>query len=106
MPTSRAFDTAPLAFRATMYVVGHFLLPILKYFTTSIKTTKSSGLDLVTVSVDAEFKGARGYFLGRKSGTSSLESRDEVKQEELWVACEKWVKLDPLETALKISRQC
>jgi hypothetical protein len=83
-----------------MYVVGHVMLPVLKHFTDGIKTTKASGHDLAILSVGDKLAGARGYFIGQKAATSSVESQDENKQEELWAACGRWATLDLTETAL------
>lgn len=80
--------------RTVMYVVGHVMLPVLKHFTDTIKTTKDSGRDLVNLSVGDKVAGARGYFMGQKAAISSVESQDESRQEELWAACGRWAKLD------------
>jgi WW domain-containing oxidoreductase len=101
MPTSRCFKEAPLAFRAVMNILGHAVLPVAQYFTDAINTAKTSGRNLVVMSVGEKHIGERGYYLGQKPMASSLESQDEDMQEKIWLACEKWANFEPSETALK-----
>lgn len=99
MPGSRAFDNVPFIFKTTMFIVGHFVFPIVKYFTQTLNTPTNAGKELVTMTMGPE--GTAGYFLRLQRKESSAESRDEGKQGQLWLVCEKWVELDPSETVLK-----
>jgi hypothetical protein len=101
LPTSRAFDHAPTFFRVAMYITGHVVLPVAKYFTNAAKPIKDIAADLVALAVGPEHQGERGYFSWQKPTQSSKESQDEVKQEELWQACEKWANFESSETVLK-----
>lgn len=82
-----------------MFIAGHFILPVAKHFTPLLNTLANAGQELVTLSVGPE--GFAGYFVRLQQKESSAESRDELKQEQVWVACEKWVRLDPSEAVLK-----
>lgn len=101
MPTSRAFNNVPLLFKTTMFIVGHFVVPVAKYFTQALNTPANAGRELVAMSVGPEYEGVRGYFVRLQRTESSAESQDEGKQGQVWAACEKWVRLAPSETVLK-----
>jgi hypothetical protein len=101
MPTSKGFKDTPLALRTSMYIAGR-LLPLLQFFSNSIKTTKAIGLDLITMSLGPNMAGQRGYFECQKQANSSTESQNEVIQEEVWMACVRWARLGQSETILHI----
>jgi hypothetical protein len=77
-----------------------FCMPVLKHFTNAFRPTADAARDLVAVSVEPEFQGKRGYYVGRKPGVSAEISRDAVVQDRLWTACRKWAELTPQETIL------
>lgn len=83
-----------------MMSILKFVLPLAQYFTDAVNTTKTSGQNLVILSVDPKYHGVRGYFLGQKPMTSSTDSRDEELQERMWKACEKWSQLTQSESLL------
>jgi hypothetical protein len=89
-----------MSFKVVMFIAGHLILPVAKYFTDAIRTTDAAGADVVSMAVGPAGKGVRGFFTGVKSAEALPETRDVVKQEKLWEACEKWVQLRPNETVL------
>jgi WW domain-containing oxidoreductase len=103
MPSSRAFSNVPLGFKAAMFIIGHSIAPVARYFTPRLNTPANAGRELVALSVGPEGEGVRGYFLRLQLKESSVQSQDEEKQKEVWADCEKWVMLDPSETVLSLS---
>lgn len=99
LPGSRALTrNTPRTLKVARLILANFVLPVAKYFTTAMRTLDAAGSNLSSLSVSPGGKGVRGYFIGQSAATPCAESRDEVKQEELWRACEKWVGLLPSET--------
>ena len=101
MPSSRAFKDVPSVFKTTMFVVGHFILPVAQYFTKTLSSPATAGYELTTLAVGPEGEGIRGYFVRLEQKDSWVESRNESKQREVWAACEKWVALEASDTVLK-----
>lgn len=77
------------------------ILPIMKRLTGGLITLKDASKNVVALSIGFEGEGARGYFDGLKPSISSSESQDERIQGELWALCEKWAKIERLETVLQ-----
>ncbi|RDW83043.1 hypothetical protein BP5796_04534 [Coleophoma crateriformis] len=100
MPTSRAFQHVPFAFRMVLKIAA-CLLPLFQYFT-SLTTTKSAAINLMAMSVGPDASGSRGYFEGQKPVQSSKDSQDKGLRERVWKACEKWCGLKQSETVLNI----
>lgn len=75
-------------------------MPILKYFTSQIRTTADAGRDLAYLSLDPSFQGRRGYFEGKKETAPSKVAIDEKVQQELWDGCWRWANMTSEETAL------
>ncbi|KAL4952394.1 hypothetical protein BDW69DRAFT_200746 [Aspergillus filifer] len=82
-----------------MAVVG-FLMPVLRHFTSSVRTNRDSGRDLVAVSLDPSFAGKRGYYIGQKEDEPAQISYDAEVQKRLWAACWRWADLTADETVL------
>ncbi|KAL4794083.1 hypothetical protein BDV19DRAFT_390593 [Aspergillus venezuelensis] len=82
-----------------MAVVG-FLMPVLRHFTSALRTNKDSGRDLVAVSLDPIFAGKRGYYIGQKEDAPAQISHDTEIQKRLWDACWRWAGLTADETVL------
>lgn len=99
MPQSRCFTDAPLVMKSAVSVLS-FMMPVAKHFMSKVITSEDASKNVVSLSMASENEGARGYFEGLKQSTSSNESRDETKQAELWVSCEKWTNLAASETIL------
>ncbi|KAL4940596.1 hypothetical protein BDV06DRAFT_230260 [Aspergillus oleicola] len=83
-----------------MAVVG-FLMPLLRHFTSALRTNKDSGRDLVAVGLDAAFAGKRGYYIGQKEDAPAQISHDAEVQKRLWDACWRWAGLTAEETVLR-----
>lgn len=75
-------------------------MPVLKHFTSVMRPTSDAARDLVAVSVEPEFQGKRGYFVGRKVDVDAEISRARDTQERLWTGCWKWTSLTPSDTVL------
>ena len=76
-------------------------MPVLKYLTTAFRPTADSARDLVAVSVEPQFQGKKGYYVGREPEVSAEISRDAAVQKRLWTACWKWAGLSAEETVLQ-----
>ncbi|KAK4942068.1 hypothetical protein LTR10_018104 [Elasticomyces elasticus] len=76
-------------------------MPVLKHFTKAFRPTSDSARDLVAVSVEPEFQGKRGYYVGRKPDVSAEISKDTAVQKRLWAACWKWAGLTTEDTVLQ-----
>lgn len=98
MPTSRCFKDAPASLKVLVFVAGNLILPVSKHFTNAIRTTDAAGADLVSMAVGPAGKGMRGYFIQEKPAAALPETRDKIKQEKLWEACEEWVGMPPTRT--------
>lgn len=102
MPASRAFGNVPFTFKATMYIFAHFVVPIIRPFQQGLNTPADAGQELLRLSMGPEGQGVRGYYVRLQPKESSMASLDEQRQEQVWAACVKWVRLDPSETVLKL----
>lgn len=100
LATSRAQAEQRKSVRRVMAAVS-FCMPVLKHFTTTFRPTAEAARDLVAVSVEPEFQGKRGYYVGQKPGISAEISRDPAAQQRLWAACWKWAGLSAEETVLQ-----
>jgi hypothetical protein len=80
--------------------IANALMPVLKHFTTLMRSTTDAARDLVAVSVEPQFNEKRGYFVGRQPDVDAEISRDTEAQGRLWAACWKWGNLIPNETVL------
>ncbi|KAL3458857.1 hypothetical protein BJX64DRAFT_301679 [Aspergillus heterothallicus] len=100
LPDSRGQVQQKRMVRAVM-AVFNVLMPVLKYVTTSFRTSKDSGRDLVTLSVGPEFQTKRGYYVGVNKGEGARISHDKASQSRLWEACWKWAGLTLAETVLQ-----
>lgn len=84
-----------------LFGVVNMFMPVLRHFTTAIRTNADAGRDLVELSVGPEFQGKRGYYVGKKPGTAAGVSGDEGVQKRLWDACWKWAGMEEGETVLQ-----
>lgn len=100
LPASRGQAEQKKSIQRMMAVVK-VLMPLLKHLTAVMRPTADAARDVVAVSVDPEFNGKRGYFVGRKPDVDAEVSRDTGAQERLWEACWRWTGLSPEETALQ-----
>ncbi|CEN60823.1 hypothetical protein ASPCAL03256 [Aspergillus calidoustus] len=100
LPDSRGQVQQRRAVRVIMATLNVFM-PVLRYVTTGLRTSKDSGRDLVAVSVGSEFQAKRGYYVGVNKAEGAQVSHDEQVQRRLWEACWKWAGLSPEETVLQ-----
>ncbi|PYH43916.1 short-chain dehydrogenase [Aspergillus saccharolyticus JOP 1030-1] len=80
---------------AKLQFIARFILqpfrPLLQYKDRTIRTAAEAALDVAALAVGPAFAGARGYFTLRQADTSSAESRDPKKQQQLWEKTLEWV---------------
>lgn len=100
LPASRAQAGQKKVIRAVFAVITP-LMPILKNFTSSFRTTGDSGRDLAFISLDSAFQDKRGYYVGKEAGTPSKAATVEEIQGKLWDMCWKWADLKTEETILQ-----
>ncbi|KAI0888123.1 NAD(P)-binding protein [Annulohypoxylon maeteangense] len=77
------------------------LLPLLKYQNPQMRLGADSGADAIELALDRVHPGERGYFELLEKDESSPESRDESKQEKLWIKSAQWARISKDNTALK-----
>ncbi|KAK4233076.1 hypothetical protein C8A03DRAFT_39242 [Achaetomium macrosporum] len=82
--SSRAHSEQRAGVRRLMAVVDA-MMPLLRHFTTAVRTTEDAGRDLVALSVEPEFRGKRGYFVGRSAEIPAKDSLDSQAQKTLGV---------------------
>lgn len=79
------------------------LLPILQLIAgPTLRTAEPAGIDVAEISLSPKFVGKRGFYTLLEKDESSPESRDENKQESLWVETLKWAKISKDNTAFQI----
>ncbi|KAL4978827.1 hypothetical protein BDW66DRAFT_164129 [Aspergillus desertorum] len=83
-----------------LFAVLRFLMPVPKHITTTFRTNKDAGRDLVAVSLDPTFHGKRGYYVGQEQEAAAQVTRNAEVQKSLWEACWKWAGLAAKETVL------
>ncbi|KAI1208232.1 NAD(P)-binding protein [Annulohypoxylon truncatum] len=77
------------------------LLPLLKYQNPQMRLGADSGVDAIELALDRVHPGERGYFELLEKAESSPESRDESKQEKLWIKSAEWARISKDNTALR-----
>ncbi|KAI1800285.1 NAD(P)-binding protein [Daldinia bambusicola] len=99
---SRIFDknTSRSLHILIRYVVRP-LLPLLRYANPQMRLGAESGVDSIELALDHVCPGERGYFELLEKDESSEESRDEAKQEKLWIKSAEWAKVTEENTALR-----
>ncbi|KAL4739939.1 hypothetical protein BDV11DRAFT_214798 [Aspergillus similis] len=83
-----------------VFAVLKLLMPVLKHITSTFRTNKDAGRDLLAVSLDPAFQGKRGYYVGQKREAAAPVTGDAAVQRRLWEACWQWAGLAPEETVL------
>jgi hypothetical protein len=82
--------------------VVNFMMPVLKpILPADVRTTATAGKMLVDISLEDDFKGAKGYYAALDKIDGSPESRDTAKQELIWKASVEAVHLKPSDTSLQ-----
>ncbi|KAF5677363.1 short-chain alcohol dehydrogenases/reductase [Fusarium heterosporum] len=76
------------------------LLPILKYFTDTLRPAALSGRELVELAVSDKYKGVRGYFMGLRPEEEDVTCKDDKKRDAVWKACWDWAGLTKEDTVL------
>ncbi|SPN99159.1 related to dehydrogenase/reductase [Cephalotrichum gorgonifer] len=97
---SRAQSKQKLAMRVIFSILA-MLMPLLRHLTSALRTNSDAGRDLVALSMDSEFQGKRGYFLGQKADSPAKEAKDQEIQKRLWDSCWRWAGLSEEETVLQ-----
>nr|P9WEZ9.1 RecName: Full=Dehydrogenase acuH; AltName: Full=Aculin biosynthesis cluster protein H [Aspergillus aculeatus ATCC 16872] len=89
---------------ARLQFISRFVLqplrPLLHYKDHTIRTAAEAGLDVAELAVGPAFVVARGYFTLRQADTSSAESRDPTKQQQLWEKTLEWLGMTEEQGAL------
>ena len=67
-----------------------------------MRTAAEAGADVVDLATNKAYPGERGYFTLLEKDESSPESKDEGKQQKLWVKSAEWAGITPKNTALKV----
>lgn len=83
-----------------LFFLINTLMPLLRHVTTDVRRAADSARDLATLSVGADFEGARGYFVGTRAELAAAVSDDAEQCRRLWDACWRWAGLTPGETVL------
>lgn len=97
MPGTGLARDFPVLLRWLWISILPHILPLVRIIVgfSNVKTTAESGASLARLAVAKEVEGITAvYFEGAKEIKSSVESYDEVKQEELWEWTEKFVTKD------------
>ena len=66
-----------------------------------MRTAKEAGIDVAELATDNAHQGERGYFTLLKKDTSSPDSQDASKQQQLWMKTLEWAGITPENIALK-----
>lgn len=82
-----------------MKVLGT-LQPVMKYAIPTLRSANAAAVDLIEVAVGKEYVGTRGFYQMSKPGESSPESKDEAKQQKLWLKSLEWAGVSKDDTAL------
>lgn len=73
--------------------VFHFLIP-------TMRTSATAGADVIELALNPKYEGERGFFTLLEKDESSPESRDESKQQKLWVESAQWAGITSDNTAM------
>lgn len=93
----------PLSVRVMSRVIVKPLSGLLRAFVDpTMRTAKDAGVDVIELAVGEEHANAEGYFTLRKQDESSAESRDERKQEALWVKTLEWLGMGEGDTIVPV----
>ncbi|OTB01859.1 hypothetical protein M426DRAFT_323092 [Hypoxylon sp. CI-4A] len=77
------------------------LLPLIRYQNPQMRLGAESAGDAIELALDRANPGERGYFDLLEKSESSIESRDEAKQERLWTKSAEWAGISKSDTALQ-----
>ncbi|KAJ5081134.1 NAD(P)-binding protein [Penicillium angulare] len=88
---SRALRTnTPFMIRNMSRFLIRPLRPLFSLMDPTMRTAASAGTDIVTISMERQFEGAKGYFTLLKEDTGPPDSLDKTKQEALWKKTAEW----------------
>ena len=65
-----------------------------------MRSAKDAGVDVIELAVGKDYLHAEGYYTLRKRDESSVDSKDERKQEVLWAKTLQWTGLGPNDTVV------
>jgi hypothetical protein len=77
------------------------LQPLLRFVDSTIKTSAQAAAGIVDLAVGQAHPGERGFFDFTKKGESSPQSKDEHKQEALWIKSAQWAGITNDNTGLR-----
>lgn len=96
---SQAHDSQRPIIRVLFRLLG-LLLPVIKHFTSRIRSNEDSAQDLMALALSPEYASVRGYFNGRKPQRPARICEDKAKCEAIWEACWEWVGMKEEETCV------
>jgi hypothetical protein len=76
------------------------LRPLLRLMDPTMRTAAEAGADFVELATNNASPGERGYYTLLKKDTSSADSKDEDKQQKLWVKSAVWTRISGENTVL------
>jgi NAD(P)-dependent dehydrogenase (short-subunit alcohol dehydrogenase family) len=101
---SRALrSNTPTSLQIMSRVVIKPLSPLLRMMVDpTMRNAKDAGVDVIELAVGKDYLHAEGYYTLRKKDESSVESKDERKQEALWGKTLQWTGLSGNDAAIAI----
>ncbi|RAO73205.1 uncharacterized protein BHQ10_009217 [Talaromyces amestolkiae] len=101
---SRALrSNTPTSLQIMSRVVIKPLSPLLRMMVDpTMRSAKDAGVDVIELAVGKDYLHAEGYYTLRKRDESSVDSKDERKQEVLWAKTLQWTRLGPNDTVVAI----
>ncbi|KAJ5734091.1 hypothetical protein N7493_002877 [Penicillium malachiteum] len=73
-----------------LFRVFALLLPIFRLFTSQVRSSMDSAIDLVALVADPAFHSVRGHFNGSKPQPPATVAKNEQQCEAIWSACWEW----------------
>ncbi|KAI1387846.1 NAD(P)-binding protein [Hypoxylon trugodes] len=99
---SRLFDrNVATSTRLLVQYIVQPLLPLARHQYPQMRLASESAADAIELALDHVHPGERYYLELLEKDESSPESRDEVKQERLWIKSLEWAKINKTNTALQ-----
>lgn len=86
---SRAHVAQRMSVRILFRVLA-LLLPILRLFTSQVRSSTDSARDLVALVADPAFHSASGHFNGSTPQPPATVAKNEQQCEAIWTACWEW----------------
>ena len=84
-----------------IFSVLNAMMPLLKRMTKEVRRSADSAADLLAMTIAAEFKGCRGYYVGLTPSEPSKASLNTQHQQALWKASWSWSGIRDGDTVLR-----